>query len=80
MFINSNNFFYTIIKPIQQSFPIKHRIRIMYNTMMIRADNHLIIRIIIQAINKIINMMSFRYMRTIFFSYHLSAYLASVSI
>ena len=57
MLINPNCFFHPIIKSIHHPSPIKHRIRIMYNTMMIRAYNHLVIRLIIQTINKIIDMM-----------------------
>lgn len=57
MFIKSYPLLHPIIKPIHHPPPIKHRIRIMYNAMMIWAYNHLIIRIIIQTINKIIDMM-----------------------
>lgn len=57
MFIKYNPLFHPIIKPIHHPPPIKHRIRSVYNAMMIRAYNHLVIRIIIQTINKIINVM-----------------------
>ena len=57
MFIKSYPLFHPIIKSIHHPSPIKYRIRIVYNAMMIRAYNHLVIRIIIQTINKIINMM-----------------------
>ena len=57
MFIDSDTLFHSIIKSIYHSFPVEYWIRIMYNTMMVRTNNHLIIRIIIQTINKIINVM-----------------------
>lgn len=80
MFINHNFLFHSIIVSIYHLFSNKYRIRIMYNTIMIRTNNHLIIRIIIQTINKIINMMCLRYVRTIFLTGYLTAYLATVSI
>ena len=45
---------------------VKYRVSVMNDTVMIGADNYLITGIIIETLYEIINMMSFRNMRTEF--------------
>ena len=52
----------------------------MNNTMMIWANNELIIGIIVQAFSKILNMMSLNSMCTIFLAYILATNLAPIII
>ena len=51
----------------------------MYDTVMVRTDDHLVTRVIVQAVHKVIDMMCFRDMRSEFLTYQLAAYLAAIA-
>ena len=78
MQIHHNLLLHPIRIQIQHPFPIKLRIRIMNNAVMVWTHDHLIIGIIVQTVHIVVDVMSLRDMRTIFFPDNLSTYLATI--
>jgi hypothetical protein len=58
--------FLTVFILIEFPLPVKYRVSVMYDTVMVGTDNNLIAGIVVEAFNEIIDMMRFRNMRTEF--------------
>ena len=72
MLIQNQMLFLPIVVSIHLPFSVKNGISIMYDTMMVGADDNLVAGIIVKAIYEVIYMMRFRNMRTEFLSDYLS--------
>lgn len=72
--------FLTVVIPIELPPPVINWVPIMYDTVMVGADDDLIACIIVEARDEIIDMMRFRNMRTEFLTNQLSAELTAVAI
>ena len=60
--------FLTVFIPIKLPPSVKYGIFVMYDTVMIGADDNLVAGIVVKALYEIIDMMRFRYMGTEFFA------------
>ena len=78
MLIQYNPLLHPVRIQIHHPLPVEFRIRLMDYSVMVRTNNHLIIRIVIHAVDVIINMVRLRNMSSIFLADYLSADLASV--
>ena len=58
--------FLTVLLSIQLPPSVKNRVSVMNDTVMVGAYDDLVTGIIVEALNEIIDMMRFRYMRTEF--------------
>ena len=72
--------FLTVVIPIELPPPVINWVPIMYDTVMVGADDDLITCIIVEALYEIIDMMRFCNMRTEFLSDQLPAKLAAISV
>ena len=79
MSIQNQPLFLSISVPIQLSSPVKDRIRIMNDTVVIWTDYYKVAGIVIQALYKMIYMVCLCHVRTEFFSNQLTAKLAAVN-
>ena len=66
MTVQNQMLFLSVLITIEFSLPVKNWVSVMNDTMMVRADDDLVARIIVETLYEIINMMSFRNMRTEF--------------
>ena len=73
MSIQNQPLFLSISVPIQLSSPVKDRIRIMNDTVVIWTDNNLVAGIVIEALHEIFYVMSLCNVRTEFLSNQLAA-------
>lgn len=73
MTVQNQMLFLSVLITIEFSLPVKNWVSVMNDTMMVRADDDLVARIIVETLYEIINMMSFRNMRTEFLADQLSA-------
>ena len=80
MLIQYNPLLHPVRIQIHHPLPVEFGIRLMYNSVVVRTDNHLIIRIVIHAVDVIINMMCLCNMSSIFLADYLSSDLASIFI
>lgn len=80
MEIQNQWLFFSVLKKVKLPFFVKDRICIMDNAMMVRADNHLIIGIIIQTGHEVINVMSLCDMGSKLLTDQLSAELTAISV
>ena len=80
MLIQYQSLFLSILILVQFSSPVKDRIGIMNNTVMIWTDNYLVSGIVIQALHEIIDVMCLCNVRTEFLSDQLTAELAAIPI
>ena len=72
MLIQNQMLFLTVLVSIYLPLPVKYRISVMYDTVMVGTDNNLVVCIIIETLYEIINMMGFCNMRTEFLANQLS--------
>ena len=80
MSIQNQPLFPPISVPVQLSSPVKDRIRIMNDTVVIWTDDNLVAGIVIQAFEKIINVMCLCNVRTELLSDQLTTELAAIPI
>ena len=75
---------YLLLHPIRiqihHPLPIKLRIRLMNNTVVVRAHDHLIVGIVVQAFDVVINMVCFGNVRAELLANQLPADLAPIAI
>ena len=80
MLIQYQSLFLSILILVQFSSPVKDRIGIMNNTVMIWTDNYLVAGIVVQALYKVIYVVCLRNVRSELLSDQLTAKLAPVSV
>ena len=80
MSVQNQMLFLTVVIPIEFPPPVINWVPIMYDTVMVGADDDLITCIIVEALYEIIDMMRFRNMRAEFLTNQLSAELTAVAI
>ena len=80
MFIQHNSLLRPIWIQIHHLLPVELWVRLMDNAVMVRADDHLIVCVVVQAFDIIIDMMCLRDRRAELFSDQLPAQLAPVAV
>ena len=80
MLIQHQPLFPSIFISIQFSSPVKDRVGIMNNTVMIGADNYLVAGIVVQALYEVIYVVCLRNVRSELLSDQLTAKLTPVSV
>ena len=71
---------YPIRIEVHHPLPVELRIRVMDYTVMVRAYNHLVVGIIVQAVHIVVDVMCLSDMRTVLLANYLPANLAAIAV